>query len=240
MLAKSGLSKADLGRLWTLADADRDGKLSRPEFAVAMHLAASAAGKAALPLPEVLPPCLAAAAAAAAAEAAPASAATPQGRPGDVQAVEGRVVLVDDAASVVSSLGYPAGLSDAEGSDRICNSSGGADSARDDKDAAAVLGGKTGTAEEIIGGPAGKETSKGKGQGRGKGGEGEVSGAGKGKEMNLRYDMSDQDTARYGQTFDKLMKGKGTTHLGGKEVCHKGGRAFRARLPQSRAAYKRN
>ncbi|CAN0552210.1 unnamed protein product, partial [Ectocarpus sp. 8 AP-2014] len=61
MLAKSGLSKTDLGNLWAMADADRDGKLSRHEFAVAMHLAARAVGTPALALPSVLPPCLAAA-----------------------------------------------------------------------------------------------------------------------------------------------------------------------------------
>lgn len=58
MLAKSGLGNKDLGHLWGLADADRDGKLSRHEFAVAMHLAACITGKKRLPLPRVLPSCL--------------------------------------------------------------------------------------------------------------------------------------------------------------------------------------
>lgn len=56
-LAKSGMAKKELGRLWTLADVDRDGELSRQEFAIAMHLAACTAGKG-LPLPRVLPECL--------------------------------------------------------------------------------------------------------------------------------------------------------------------------------------
>lgn len=56
-LAKSGMTKKELGRLWTLADVDRDGELSRQEFAIAMHLAACTAGKG-LPLPRVLPECL--------------------------------------------------------------------------------------------------------------------------------------------------------------------------------------
>ncbi|CAM9755102.1 unnamed protein product, partial [Hapterophycus canaliculatus] len=57
-LAKSGLSKADLSRLWELADIDRDGQLCRHEFVVALHLAACAVGKARLPLPDALPPYL--------------------------------------------------------------------------------------------------------------------------------------------------------------------------------------
>lgn len=57
-LAKSGLKKKNLGRIWTLADADRDGELSRHEFAVAMHLAACVKGG--LTLPRTLPACLAA------------------------------------------------------------------------------------------------------------------------------------------------------------------------------------
>lgn len=61
VLARSGLGKKDLGRLWTLADADRDGELSRHEFAVAMHLAACATTKekGGLTLPRTLPSCLA-------------------------------------------------------------------------------------------------------------------------------------------------------------------------------------
>lgn len=59
ILAKSGLGKKELGRLWTVADVDQDGKLSRQEFAVAMHLAACATAKN-LPLPSVMPGCLAA------------------------------------------------------------------------------------------------------------------------------------------------------------------------------------
>lgn len=46
-----------------MADADRDGELSRHELAVAMHLAACVTGKGkatSLPLPRVLPACLAA------------------------------------------------------------------------------------------------------------------------------------------------------------------------------------
>ena len=62
VLARSGLRKKDLGRLWTLADADRDGELSRHEFAVAMHLAAcvTTKGKGGPTLPRTLPSCLAA------------------------------------------------------------------------------------------------------------------------------------------------------------------------------------
>lgn len=56
-LAKSGMKKNELGRLWTLADVDRDGKLSRQEFSIAMHLVACATRKG-LPLPRVLPDCL--------------------------------------------------------------------------------------------------------------------------------------------------------------------------------------
>lgn len=57
-MAKSGLEKGDLSRVWTMADADRDGKLSRHEFAVAVHLASCVAGKKKLPLPSALPECL--------------------------------------------------------------------------------------------------------------------------------------------------------------------------------------
>lgn len=58
VLAKSGLGKKDLGRLWAMADADKDGELSRQEFAVAMHIASCVAGKK-LPMPHTLPCCLA-------------------------------------------------------------------------------------------------------------------------------------------------------------------------------------
>lgn len=59
ILAKSGLGKAELGRLWTLSDADRDGALSRVEFTIAMHLASCSANKN-FPVPSVLPGDLAA------------------------------------------------------------------------------------------------------------------------------------------------------------------------------------
>ncbi|CAM9755171.1 unnamed protein product, partial [Hapterophycus canaliculatus] len=59
ILAKSGLGKKELGRLWALSDADRDGSLSRLEFSVAMHLACCSAKKG-LPLPRALPESLAA------------------------------------------------------------------------------------------------------------------------------------------------------------------------------------
>lgn len=48
---------ATLGRVWELADADRDNRLSAPEFAVAMHLIVCAS-KRGLPLPPTLPPSL--------------------------------------------------------------------------------------------------------------------------------------------------------------------------------------
>lgn len=57
-LAKSGLDKKELGNLWAIADADKDGQLSGQEFAVAMHLASCSTAKH-LPLPAVLPECLA-------------------------------------------------------------------------------------------------------------------------------------------------------------------------------------
>ncbi|CAM9464742.1 unnamed protein product, partial [Laminaria digitata] len=60
VLAKSGLGKKDLARIWTLADADLDGELSRHEFAVALHLAACVTKQKDGPtLPRTLPSCLA-------------------------------------------------------------------------------------------------------------------------------------------------------------------------------------
>lgn len=59
ILAKSGLGKAELARLWAVSDADRDGALSRVEFSIAMHLAACSANKG-LPVPSALPSILAA------------------------------------------------------------------------------------------------------------------------------------------------------------------------------------
>ena len=204
-----------------MADADGDGKLSRHEFAVAMHLAASTVGKSALSLPEVLPPCLAAVAAAATGAAPAAPAVTDPDRCPKNQPAEGKVILVDDAASMVSSLGSPAGLSDAEGPERVDGSSSCADPPGDDehKDDSSPAGPQ----EIMVGGPAGSEAAgarsrkRCKGNGKG-GGEGEVSGAGKGKKRDRRYDMCDEDAVRYGKTFDKLTKSKETASLGGKEV----------------------
>jgi hypothetical protein len=38
LFGRSGLSPADLGKIWTLADMDKDSKLSEPEFIIAMYL----------------------------------------------------------------------------------------------------------------------------------------------------------------------------------------------------------
>lgn len=54
VLAKSGLGKAELGRLWVVSDVDRDGALSRVEFSIAMHLALCSASRK-LPVPSALP-----------------------------------------------------------------------------------------------------------------------------------------------------------------------------------------
>ena len=59
ILAKSGLGKAELARLWVMSDVDRDGALSRVEFSIAMHLASCSAKKS-LPVPAALPDSLAA------------------------------------------------------------------------------------------------------------------------------------------------------------------------------------
>lgn len=173
ILAKSGLSKAELGRLWALADADRDGKLCRHEFALAVHLAACAVGKDGLPLPATLPPCLASA------TAAVAAAASDEGGENKEETVEGRMILVDESNSVVSSLGYPEGLSDIEGSEKGDVVSAGDNTPR-------------------------KETSPPEMEER--------------KERDFQYTMSDKDTVRYGEVFDKLVKGKRTENLGGTEV----------------------
>lgn len=58
VLANSGLERDKLGVLWEIADVNGDGRLSRGEFAVAMHLAACATTKK-LPIPRALPDCLA-------------------------------------------------------------------------------------------------------------------------------------------------------------------------------------
>ncbi|CAM9733331.1 unnamed protein product, partial [Choristocarpus tenellus] len=54
VLAKSGLEKEKLGKVWSLADIDKDGALSRDEFAVAMHITTCAIIKH-LPVPDHLP-----------------------------------------------------------------------------------------------------------------------------------------------------------------------------------------
>lgn len=239
MLAKSGLSKTDLGNLCAMADADRDGKLSRFEFAVAMHLAACAVGTPALALPSALPPCLAAA-----------SATENEGNresDGRVAAAEeaGSVVLVDDTSSVVSSLGYPEGLSDVDS-----EKGGGAASITRDNAPEKATGEEEKGRQESKKGVASsdpapartdevpekrtgmtkkaleedhargqkdkKEAVAGDGEGEGSA-KTRSSSEEKEKEGGSEYRMSDQDTARYGKTFDKLVKGKGVT-LGGKEV----------------------
>jgi Cytoskeletal-regulatory complex EF hand len=52
---KSGLDKASLKQVWTLADVDRDSRLSLEEFVIAFHLIVCAT-KRGLPVPEMLPP----------------------------------------------------------------------------------------------------------------------------------------------------------------------------------------
>jgi hypothetical protein len=54
LFSKSGLDKATLKAIWTLADADRDARLDHGEFSVAMHLVVSVS-KRGLPLPPALP-----------------------------------------------------------------------------------------------------------------------------------------------------------------------------------------
>lgn len=232
ILAKSGLSKPDLGRLWVLADADRDGKLCRHEFAVAMHLAACAVEKDGLPLPATLPPCLTAAA------TTIAGGASGQGGEDKEREVEGRVVLVDEAKSVVSSLGYPEGLSDAEGSERgdvqgtgdktrrkektgkmsqtasvAIDSEATADAPDGKKDAPRVGDGVFKDVDATV--VAASNTSGKIEDGSEERGE---AGMKKGNKGDSRYTMSAQDTVRYGKAFDKLVKGKRAKSLSGKEV----------------------
>jgi hypothetical protein len=57
LLSKSKLPKETLSKIWNMSDADRDGRLSRAEFRVAMHLAMRVAHGS--PLPPALPPVLA-------------------------------------------------------------------------------------------------------------------------------------------------------------------------------------
>ncbi|XP_061176343.1 intersectin-1-like isoform X2 [Saccostrea echinata] len=54
LLVQTGLPQQILAQIWTLADYDKDGKLTCDEFCVAMHLADLA--KTGIPLPAVLPP----------------------------------------------------------------------------------------------------------------------------------------------------------------------------------------
>lgn len=234
ILSKSGLSKADVGLLWAMADADRDGKLCRHEFTVAMHLAACAGGKAGLPLPASLPTCLAAATATVAANASDQGGIDTEGE------VEGRMMLIDDAQTVMSSLGYPEGLSDVDGSERGGVAGAGDNIPRNEKSQemswgtpiefeeseafAANAPNEKRDAPKVVDGVFGVEattTKKGKTSGKREGGRSEGGGkAGieKGKEADLCYSMISQDAVRYGKKFDKLVKSKGTKGLGGKEV----------------------
>jgi hypothetical protein len=54
VLNQSGLGQAVLAKIWTLADVDKDGRLSQDEFAIAVHLIEKA--KKGLTLPITLPP----------------------------------------------------------------------------------------------------------------------------------------------------------------------------------------
>ena len=236
ILAKSGLSKADLGRLWVMADADRDGKLCRHEFAVAMHLAACAVGKDGLPLPATLPACLTPAATTVAAT-------TSDGGEDREREVEGKIITVDDENTVVSSLGYPEGLSDIEepekGGDRGTGnntpprkkksrkvSRAASATIRDSEAAADAPGGKRDSSKVGDGGSTDEQvaTAKMKASVKVKGGsqkrkeDGTEKGTEKGTERDSRFTMSAQDTVRYGKAFDKLVEGKGIKNLGGKEV----------------------
>ncbi|CAB1119102.1 unnamed protein product [Ectocarpus sp. CCAP 1310/34] len=188
MLAKSGLSKTDLGSLWAMADADRDGKLSRHEFAVAMHLAACAVRTPALALPSVLPPCLAAA-----------SATENEGnREGDGRVAAEEKGRQESTKGVASSDPSPAKTDEVPGKMiGMTKQALDEDHARGQKDE--------------------KEAVTGDGEGEGSAKARSYSKE-KEKEGGSEYRMSDQDAARYGKAFDKLVKGKGVT-LGGKKAA---------------------
>ncbi|CAM9344248.1 unnamed protein product [Ectocarpus fasciculatus] len=245
MLAKSGLSKKDLGKLWAMADADRDGKLSGHEFAVAMHLAACAVGTPALPLPGALPPCLAAASATENKTSREGDGDGPAGAAAMAEEA-GSVVLVDDTSSVVSSLGYPEGLSDVDSEEEGGAAAGTRDNApekatgkeekcrQESKKGGASSDPAAARTDEVPGKRTGmtkkardKDRARGqKDKEEGVAGDGEGEGSAttgtsrkeKEQEGGSEYRMSDQDAARYGKAFDKLAKGNGVT-LGGKEAA---------------------
>ena len=212
-----------------MADADRDGKLCRHEFGVAMHLAALAVQKDGLPLPATLPPCLASATAVVAATA------WDEGGEDEEKEVEGRVILVDDAKSVVSSLGYPEGLSDV-GSDQGDAIGGTSDNTTGKQNSSRKMSQAVSASFRESDAPGQKrDTPKAGDEGlrhvgataaRSKTGaktkrereHGEQAGMQKQEEDDLRYAMSDRETVRFGKAFDKLVKGKATKNLGGKEV----------------------
>lgn len=54
LFGRSGLAAPDLARIWTLSDRDGDARLSRAEFAIAMHLINAALQS--VPLPDTLSP----------------------------------------------------------------------------------------------------------------------------------------------------------------------------------------
>lgn len=237
VLAKSGLGKADLSRLWELADVDRDGQLCRHEFTVAMHLAACAVGKPRLPLPDALPPYLAIGTTVKIADSTGAATAA--------------VVLTDDTTSVVSSLGYPEGLSDAGGSDvgaamgsenasvgiqeeehyAGSNKGGTVSSDRGEAGDGKVEDKRTDLPEKGMGQrdvlherkrnnrePKTSKGTKGKKRESGPGERRDKPEAGKNEGEGSEYRMSGQDAARYAKAFGKLVEGK-DANLGGKEVC---------------------
>ncbi|CAM9698027.1 unnamed protein product [Scytosiphon promiscuus] len=209
-LAKSGLSKADLSHLWKLADIDRDGQLCRHEFVVAMHLAARAVGKKGrLPLPDALPPCLAAPDTIA--EAAD-----------SIVAAVAVVGIVDDSRSVVSSLGYPEGLSDAG----MVPSGHGVEGGEEAEEIGTRTCGKGMVQTNNLHGRQAKsqELKSSSKEGMRKRGENEAGGqqgtlgAENKRRDGSEYRMSGQDVARYSKAFDKLVDGK-DTNLGGKEAA---------------------
>eukprot|EP00903_Cladosiphon_okamuranus_P006843 g6665.t1 len=226
ILAKTGLSKADLGHLWAMADADRDGKLCRNEFAVAMHLAACASRKDGPPLPATLPQCLASTTATFAATA------SDEGGKGEVRGVEGRVIQIDEAKSIVSSLGYPEGLSDIGSGkgdvvggtsdntplqENSCNMSQATAVPTMDSDAPDLRRDTPKVGNGDFGDTvANRKTSEKTMDDKE---EGQEATAETGKEGDGRYAMSDQESVRYGKAFDKLVKGEGTKNLGGKEAA---------------------
>lgn len=174
-----------------MADADRDGELSRREFAVAMHLAACVAGKKKLPMPRTLPPCLMSITDYTGSTTEPAA-------PDDAKNTTAPAIKTAlDSQKIVSE----------SATSGVRGKEGGSNSQKKNEATMNVKRRKDST-KSLNDSEKGRKEST---QTREPSGEGHV------EEEGLEYQMSEKQMLQYHRAFDKLISG-GSDNLGGKEV----------------------